>query len=89
MKEQAKEVFRTFKYRKGNAKDREYVTDAYSMVFDERPTVQYVREAEGDLDEYCAVLVECLRKGEPYKMDAKTQAEIEKLDKEGVPHDGF
>lgn len=85
----AKEFFSNFAYRKGDMRARMSIADAYDEIFGDRPTVQYVREADGDLDKYYEVLLECLRKGKRYELSAADREDIERLDKEGVPHDGY
>lgn len=89
MKDLIKDYFKGISYHKGDRHMRGEIYSAYNALWNEMPSIQYVRECNGDADKHAEIMLECLRKGEPYKMNKKDADEIAKLDAEGVPHDGF
>lgn len=89
MKEAIMKFFKGFQYEKGDDLARGEIYSAYDELWDEVPGVQYVRECNGDMDKHAEIMLECLRKGEPYEMAKKDKEELEQLDKEGAQHDGF
>jgi hypothetical protein len=88
-KEFLMEHFSKFSYQKGDMIARGEICDAYDELYDERPTVQYMREADGDLDKYCEVLLECLRKGKEYRMSEGDASDYKRVDEDEWPHDGW
>lgn len=89
MKEAIKKYFANFRYKAGDVEARSEIYSAYNALWEEMPSVQYVREADGYMDKHAEIMLKCLQKGEPYRMSKKDASEIAKLDAEGVPHDGF
>ena len=89
MKEEIKNYFKGIKYEKGDVRMRGEIISAYNALWGENPGVQYMREAEGSPDKYTEILLECLQKGEPYKMSKADEDELARLDAEGILHDGF
>lgn len=85
----AKEYFGNFVYRRGDKEGRREIIDGYVQCFEELPPIQYVKEAKGDTDAYFKLLLGCLVKGKPYEMSAEVKREVEKLEEDGVVHDGF
>ena len=91
LKEHVRDYFKNFILPPGRVskQDEMDIMYGYEVLFEgeEILPANMIRECDGDFDKYYRILLDCIKRGKPYRLPAEVRARIERMDRQGVYYD--